>query len=240
MGVRRQNFSKSLNIDPRELPAYTLLEASHYLQVPTATLGSWVSGRYYPTEHGKKFFRPVLHLPNPSKRWLSFVNLVEAHVLHAIRSQHHVPLENVRKAVQYVQKEFSSRHPLADQEFETNGCDLFLQKYGQLINLSRDGQLAMRSVLEKYLRRIERDEMGLAARLYPFTRGINAESFKAVVIDPKLSFGRPVLAGTGVPTVVVADRYKAGDSIDDLAADYGLDRLNIEEAIRCELEVKAA
>lgn len=205
-----------------------------------ATLSSWVKGRYYPTEDGRRFFKPVLNLPNPSKRWLSFVNLVEAHVLHAIRSQHQVPLENVRKALQYVQREFNSKHPLADQEFETNGCDLFLQKYGQLINLTRDGQLAMKDVLQKYLKRIERDEAGLAARLYPFTRGINADAFKAVVIDPNLAFGKPVLVGTGIPTVVVADRYKAGDSIDALARDYGLDRLNIEEAIRCELEVKAA
>lgn len=197
-------------------------------------------GRYHPIEHGQKFFKPVLTVPNSGQPWLSFVNLVEAHVLHAIRSQHSVPLENVRKAVHYVQKEFNSKHPLADQEFETNGCDLFLQKFGQLINLSRDGQLAMRSVLQKYLKRIERDETGLAARLYPFTRGANADSFRAVVIDPHLAFGKPVLVGTGVPTLVVADRYKAGDSIDDLARDYGLNRLNIEEAIRCELEVKAA
>src|SRR4051812_20674274 len=30
-------------------------------------------------------------------------------------------------------------------------------------------------------------------------------------------------------TAVIADRYKAGESIDDLAKDYGEERLNIEE-----------
>jgi uncharacterized protein (DUF433 family) len=42
-------------------------------------------------------------------------------------------------------------------------------------------------------------------------------------------------------TAVIADRYKAGESIADLAEDYGEDPLNIEEAVRCELQpAKAA
>jgi uncharacterized protein (DUF433 family) len=46
--------------------------------------------------------------------------------------------------------------------------------------------------------------------------------------------------GTGIPTAVVAERYKAGETIDELAQDYGYQRLGIEEAIRCELQVHAA
>jgi uncharacterized protein (DUF433 family) len=61
-----------------------------------------------------------------------------------------------------------------------------------------------------------------------------------VVIDPRISFGRPVLAGSGIPTAVIADRYKAGESVDELADDYGRKRLEIEEAIRCELAERAA
>jgi uncharacterized protein (DUF433 family) len=60
------------------------------------------------------------------------------------------------------------------------------------------------------------------------------------VIDPRISFGRPVLAGTGIPTAVIAERYKAGESMDDLADDYGCQRFEIEEAVRCELALEAA
>jgi len=52
------------------------------------------------------------------------------------------------------------------------------------------------------------------------------------IIDPYVYFGRPVLVGTGIPTAVIADRYKAGDSVDDLANDYGRQWLEIEEATR--------
>jgi uncharacterized protein (DUF433 family) len=60
-----------------------------------------------------------------------------------------------------------------------------------------------------------------------------------VVIDPRVSFGRPVLAGTGIPTAVLAERYKAGEPIAALAADYHCDTAMIDEAIRCELRLAA-
>jgi hypothetical protein len=40
-------------------------------------------------------------------------------------------------------------------------------------------------------------------------------------MDPRIEFGRPVLKSSAVPTAVIADRYKAGESIADLAEDYG-------------------
>lgn len=58
---------------------------------------------------------------------------------------------------------------------------------------------------------------------------------------PLFEFGRPILKVSAVPTAVIADRYKAGESIADLAEDYGETALNIEEAVRCELQpAKAA
>ena len=56
-----------------------------------------------------------------------------------------------------------------------------------------------------------------------------------VVIDPRLSGGRPVLAGTGLATELIAERYKAGESVEDLAKDYEREESEIEEAVRCEL-----
>ena len=169
------------------------------------------------------------------------MNLVEVHVLDAIRREHNIPLEKVRMAVTYLSKQFPSKHPLADREFETDGINLFIQKFGQLINISQAGQLAMKEVLEAHLHRIERDVAGIPVKLYPFTRKRDSqEEPKAIVIDPRVSFGRPVLVGTGIPTAMIAERYKAGESVDDLANDYGRKRLEIEEAIRCELWVEAA
>jgi len=226
---------------PEEQPCYSLTEASRYLLIPPATLRSWVVGRKYPTESGPRFFRPVIQLPDDVRAGLSFVNLVEAHVLDAIRRHHQVPLSKIRDAITYLRKQFSSRHPLAEQRFETDGIDLFIEEVGRLVNASRGGQIAMASVLRAYLKRVERDPAGVPIKLYPFTRRSAAADAPApVVIDARVAFGRPVLSGRGVPTAVLADRFKAGDLLDDLAKDYETTPQAIEEAIRCELDRRQA
>src|SRR5262249_33158423 len=141
-----------------------------YLLVPQATVRSWIVGRPYPTKRRKKYFRPVIQLPDETNRSLSFINVVEIHVLDAIRREHSVSLDKIRAAMEYLREQFGSEHPLAEENFATDGLDLFVQKYEQLINVSRGGQLGIKALLEAYLRRIDRDAKGVALRLYPFTR----------------------------------------------------------------------
>lgn len=216
-------------------------EAAHYLRLPAATLRSWVKGRYYDTDLGPKFSPPVIKLPDADVLSLSFVNLVEAHVLAALRRQHGLRLRDVRRAVLYLKRHFHQRRPLADHPLETDGLDLFVEHVGNLVTATQEGQLALRALLQAHLTRIDRDpSTNLALRLYPFTRSRAVEAPRHVVIDPLVSFGRPVLSGTGISTSAIADRYKAGDSIDSLVEDYGRSRQEIEEAIRCELQVEAA
>jgi uncharacterized protein (DUF433 family) len=113
------------------------------------------------------------------------------------------------------------------------------ERFGQKLAAS-DREQEARQILKTYFDRIVRDEAGLPLKLYPFTKLPGADEPKTVMIDPRISFGRPVLAGTGIPTAMLAERYKAGDSIDELAEDYNCDRLQIEEGIRCELQLVAA
>ena len=229
------------HFDAREVASYGVMEAAHYLRIPRTTIRDWVSGRHYRSITGARFSKPIIQVPDPAMKLLSFMNLVEIHVLDAIRRKHDIPLEKVRTAMNYLSKQFPSKYPLADQEFVTDGLNLFIKKFSQLINISQEGQLAIHEVLQAHLHRIERDLKGIPVRLYPFTRKRDLrEEPRAIVIDPEVSFGRPVLAGTGIPTAVIAACYKAGESMDDLADDYGRPRLEIEEAIRCELYVEAA
>jgi uncharacterized protein (DUF433 family) len=73
-----------------------------------------------------------------------------------------------------------------------------------------------------------------AVRLYSFTRPNLADAPRLVAIDPKIAFGRSVIAGTSIPTAVLHERWKAGDSITDLAEDYDRPVIEIEEALRYE------
>jgi uncharacterized protein (DUF433 family) len=231
--------------DPREVPTYNAINAAHYLRVPERTIRNWCFGRSWSTPAGRaRTASGVIRPADSERRLLSFVNLVELHVLDSIRREHRIGLENVRRAVGFLSRKFETAHPLADVQMETNGKDLFVQRLGQLINASREGQLAMREVLEKFLRRIDRDPRGVAIRLFPFTRlrsdqEPSADAPRLVAIDPRVAFGRPVLTGSRIPTVEIAERFMAGESFESLAADYARPIEEIEEAIRCEFDTAA-
>jgi uncharacterized protein (DUF433 family) len=221
--------------DPIEMPAYSVPEVARVIRVPKATVRSWVRGRRYPTaQESRRLFEPVIDIADPETSSLSFQNLVELHVLSAIRRQHGVRLNAIRRALKYLRSKFKSEHPLADVQMHTDGSDLFVHRYGELVNASDHGQMAMKACLGSYLDRIERDTRGNAIRLYPFTTNRDEANRRGVVIDPRVQFGRPCLAGTGVPTALIAERHQAGDSIRDIAEDYSLQNDAIEEAIRYE------
>lgn len=229
------------HLSTRDLPAYTVVNAARYLSITVGTLSSWLRGCNYPTEQGKRFSEPLIQRPTPGQPELSFTNLVEAHVLRVIRQIHNIRLDKVRNALDYVEQQLNLPHPLVRVEFKTDGVDLFVKRVGDLINASQSGQLAMEEALQHLLKRVEWDEHGIASKLYPITRKANEQdSPKLLVIDPQVSFGRPTLLETRVPIDILAKRYKAGESIDDLAEDYRCDRLSIEEAIRCELVMQKA
>ncbi len=144
-------------------------------------------------------------------------------------------MDKIRAALDYVSAELKCEHPLVAQEFETDGVSLFITKYNKLIDASARGQEVIPEIIHEHLKRLERDDRGVV-RLYPFTRAKLSESNpRSVFIDPRFSFGRLVLASVGVPTAAFAERYSAGESIEHLAEDYGCGRLDVEEAIRCEL-----
>ena len=223
-----------LDLDALRLtPAYPYVEAAHYLNLPLSTLRSWFLGQ--------GGFHNVIRPDGHKGEGLSFLNLVEAHVLKAIRRSHRIPLPKVRKALDYVGTQLEVERPLANERFQTNGVDLFVERLGRLLNVSKEGQFEMDELLRTHLLRIEWDAAGIPIKLYPFTHKRAMPTSPAPVeIDPTVAFGRPVLKGRGVPTAILADRFKAGDSLQMLAGDYETSKDQIEEAIRCELGREAA
>jgi uncharacterized protein (DUF433 family) len=216
--------------DPRDLPNYTLPEAARWLGLVENTLRVWLRGQDYTTKAGKRRAQPVVHPAGTEPLGLSFWNLVECSVLATIRKQHEVSLQKVRRALAFVGKELGKQRPLIEQEFSTDGVGLFVEQYGKLIDASQQGQIAMREILQAGLTRIERDEAGLAARLFPWRS--DPHEPRVVAVDPRIAFGQPILASTRVPVEVVFDRFRAGDSIAHLATDYRVEPARIEDLVR--------
>lgn len=223
--------------DRREVPAYTFSDAAHYLRVPVSTLREWTCGRHV---HGK-YTPPLVHLPRAAsgRAALSFYNLVECHVLSAIRREHGVTLQRVRKALNVVRREKKIARPLLHEDFETDGVDLFVRELERLVNVSGGSwQYAMKDALEASLQRIERDAQGFPTRLFTFSDRPRSDAPRSVVVNPSVAFGRPVIVGTGVPTSEVASRARAGEPIAEIADDFGITVDAAMQALTCELRVE--
>lgn len=220
-----------------DAPAYSAHEVASILGLPQSTIKAWCFGQGYRDHAGEaKRFQPVIVPADHRQRLLSFHNLCELHVLAGIRRTHRVALQRVRDSLAYLRDALHSSHPLIDRQFLTNGIDLFIKETSRLVNVSRHGQEALRGEFENALARIERDNSGFPVRLFPFSRtvGVAADQPRVVAVDPRIAFGRPMLLSAGVPTEVIVGRFRAGDSLREMASDYQVDEEEIEEALRFE------
>lgn len=222
-------MAKHVIKSPLEVPSYGMEDAARYLHVPYQTLRYWVQGG---------LCDPVIAISQKSPPVLSFMDLSECWVLASLRHREGIPMRNIRSAIETLRERYNSRHPLADQEFETDGIHLFVRDAIGLVNLSRRDQRSLEGIMKAYLRRIERDVEGFARTLYPFTRRqyltVSVDAPKVVMIDAYVAFGRPVLAGTGISTAFLASRHRGGDSVATLAQEYQRQVRDVEEAIRWE------
>lgn len=222
-------------------PAYPVTDAARYLRIPVVTLRSWLKGRSYATQGCQQAFEPLIQRPDPALPQLSFTNLVEAHVLRVIRETHQVKLDKVRNALDYMGQQFETDHPLVMRRFQTDGVDLFVDQMDQLINVSRSGQLAMRETLKHLLTRVEWNADGLASRFFPVIELVpEPRTDKIIFLDPSIRFGKPVIAGKGVPTSAIVSLIDAGDSVNDVADEFDCTPQQIKAAIQFEAQNRAA
>lgn len=216
--------------DPRDLAAYSIVEAAGFLRLPTTTLRQWVLGHVYSTATGKAKAQSVIVVPDGRPPSLTFWNLSEAYVLAAIRREHGVSLQSVRRALRYVAKELKVDRPLIRKQFLTDGVSLFVEKLEtmqdedagvrSLINASAHGQMAARQLLQGALARVSRDPGGLISCLFPWVKDMGEP--RRIEIDPRRAFGRPVIVNTRIPAEELSDRFSAGDSVAAIAKDFGL------------------
>jgi uncharacterized protein (DUF433 family) len=241
--------------DPRELPLYGPRDAAACLNIPEKTILNWLAG------HEK--FRPVLTVDSDQHQ-LSFYNLCEAFVLNELRRRSRYSLQSLRILIAELRAEYPElKYPLADLDVQVVADrvdehdevqsvsgkvyvkqpkrrprpELFTQTGASpLISISDRGRrLVLTDVLSAFLRRVDKTPLDGIVRLYPFiTKDHHPDAPKSIVLDARVAFGKPVIAGTGIPTAAVYQLFNAGDNIQDIADEYARDTSEIEAAIRYE------
>ncbi len=226
--------------DPRfDLGLYALPEAARLVRVPRRTLENWVKGYRYTAGGGVAEAKAVI-IPtgDGSRSALSFVDLMEALTLAGFR-QGGVPMQRVRKALDYASRHTQVEHLLASERILSDGKELFWEFQQRsasevhLVNISRGGQKAFPDAVMRYLREMEWGRDRFATRWWPGA----SPGEGAVVVDPRRAFGAPVIAGTGIRTEDVFSRFSAGESLEDLADDYGMTLAQIQAAVRLEVRL---
>lgn len=222
-----------------DTPLYSLSEAARYLGVPNSTFASWAKG-YVRRSSDRRTVTgaPVLSVvPGKQATSISFIGLAEGMVLAAIRKTG-VPMQRIRPALLALQEEIGLDHALASQRLYSDGAEVLydfaeIHEKSPSAGLARDlvvlrnGQRVFTDVVTDYLQRIEYGSDGYAQLIH-----LPGYAQRQVVADPTRSFGQPVFVHGAARVADVLDRFQAGESIPDLAEDFGVPIEDLEDALR--------
>ncbi|GHF40796.1 hypothetical protein [Seohaeicola zhoushanensis] len=171
---------------------------------------------------------------------LSFYDLIEVRVVKALRRAG-VSLQAVRFAINYARDKFGVSHPLATLRFKTDGQEILaeaLEQDGDLVSLSakRPGQKVFSKIVDQSLNDLEFDN-GEVVLWRP-------KRTTHIIIDPKRSFGTPILEDFGVSTQTLYNELSSYRDITRLAKAYEIPKALVAEAIsfesRLEEQAKSA
>ena len=205
-------------------PLYTLREAAAIVGMPATTLHSWARGSSFKGVDGRHHTSQAIVTTTRSGRGavVPFVGLAEAYVLAAFREAG-VPMQRIRPALDRLERDLGLSAALTSERLKTDGAEV-LWDYGQETGsgeitdplvVVRNGQHVFRDVVERYLRTITYEQNRVSRiRLQQFG--------PEVVVDPRRSFGAPVLASRSVRVVDIQDRVAAGEEPVLVADDYGV------------------
>jgi uncharacterized protein (DUF433 family) len=206
------------------LPAYMISEAARYARVSAKTVADWhkVGGR-----------KAVTLSPKDKRAALSYMQLIEVAVVAAFREAG-LPLTAIRDAREYISKVLESEFPFAEYQFKREGKRLLIDYQqiegekgrGKYLDATAGGQLAWEQCVSPRLQEFLYENDGVAIRWHV------AGAKSPVVIDPRISFGAPTVGG--VPTWVIKGRWEAGESVADIADDFGLKKLDVRRALAFE------
>ncbi|HEY3052969.1 MAG TPA: DUF433 domain-containing protein [Thermoanaerobaculia bacterium] len=181
---------------------------------------------------------------SPPREWhdyhaLSFFNLIELQVIAELRREHKIPMKRIRTALQWLAENVPVPHPLVEKELAvTPNQRVYIVHEHKRIDISAGGQWPLDAVVVNLLTRVHRGRKGIVAFFprvsVPKATAVRDEEYAPIAVNPEICFGRPVIAGTGIPTDVIADRRRGGDSVKKMAEDYDLSEAKIIAALRFE------
>jgi uncharacterized protein (DUF433 family) len=181
---------------------YNIGEAARYTGLKRARVREWFRGRT-----SDPFPRPVFvsdYEVVDGEYAISFLDLVEVFIAGQLR-EHGVSLQYIRRAHAKLQNDWQTKHPFSKKDIRTDGKELFVcaldgeerQDVYEAISKNK----VFESIILPVLERIDYDRATALARKWYLT--------PLVVIDPAISFGKPIIERAALSTKVLAAAFYA-------------------------------
>ena len=188
------------------------------MRVRTQLMNRWIYG----TTAGEPVLRPQIgEIDN--QRVVSFLDLVQALAIRAIRVQFNIPLAKIREAYETARNQYGVEYPFAVSHktylfgnvADPKSCDVIIDLTGKgtndrLVQLTgkRKKNQVIREVLETYHRDLDFRNDGLATSYRAF---VDRDAF--VVMNPEVNFGEPVVGETGYTAQTLYSSFKSEGSV---------------------------
>ena len=204
------------------LPAYRTVESARLVQARPQLVTRWFHG-----------YDPVFGAAKKPGAALSYLQLVETAFAASFRESG-VSLQKVRKAREYLSKMFQVEYPFAQLVLRTDGVHILKEleeredgHEPKLIVADKAGQVAWPEIVLDRFAQFEY-EFEIALRWHPRGKSV------PIVIDPRISFGAPIVEGAGVATWALRERYEAGKTLEEIKDDFGVSDIELGAALRFE------
>jgi uncharacterized protein (DUF433 family) len=220
-----------------ERRVYVMGDVDLYLGLSSGTARRWIDGY----ARGGRFYPPVIREDRTGDETVTWGEFVETRLLVGYRTRG-VSLQRLRPAVQLLRQEFGVAYPLAMAQpyLDVAGRELVLR-----VQDATSVDRSLRLVVVRNQQLVLADPAQAFADRAEFAgeeRAVSALRTEVdtpdVRIDPLRQTGQPVVRS--VPTAVLAEGFRAGESVDVLADLYDLRVDQVLQAIRYEMRTSQA
>lgn len=209
---------------------YSMSDVDRYVGLAPGTARRWIDGYV----RGGVSYPPVVRSTSTGADIVSWGELLEASLLAGFRSNG-ATLQRLRPAVERLREAFGTPYPLVSRRalLDVEGRELVMRvqddtnlESGLRLVVVRSGQFVLTQPAETFAGRAKFEGETVTE--------LKMDGLGAVRLSPVRAMGRPAVRG--VPAEVLAEGFRAGESVSDLAELYDLGVARVEAALRYELQ----
>lgn len=221
---------------------YSLPQASRLVGADPRSVRRWLLGyrRLYrgDTRISPPLWKTELVGADLAEPTIGFRDLLELRLVNAF-AKHGVHLSVIRATADAARTRFGSDYPLTMKRFLTDGKRIFaevIEASGETHMIEpAQGQYVFSEIVTPSLYAGIDYEGDTARRWFPMGHGR-----KAIVLDPEIQFGTPIVTETGIPTDTLYAAFKAeGGDRDVVARIFDIQPRHVEAAVRFEERLAA-